>query len=154
MKWVEVDKYKSGSLPPQQDASKPISGLTGLCVYLLFPSQINIICPPKHPDCHLKTRATFLTFVLDCTASLHMRHFLTRDEHKEHVATWPQGPNSISRFMSEQTMHSSSPSFSSSSTNEVRFELFFCEPLSEQAKRMTGFVELRRVKRVVVSGFD
>ena len=35
------------SPPPQQGASDPISGLTGLCVYLfyphIFPFQINII---------------------------------------------------------------------------------------------------------------
>ena len=41
------------SPPPQQGASDPISGLTGLCVYLfypnLFPSQINIISPKKQP---------------------------------------------------------------------------------------------------------
>ena len=39
------------SPPPQQSASEPISGLTGLCVYLFFPnlfhSQINIISPSK-----------------------------------------------------------------------------------------------------------
>ena len=41
------------SPPPQQGASDPISGLTGLCVYLfypnLFPFQINIISPKKQP---------------------------------------------------------------------------------------------------------
>ena len=48
----EVNNNKIGrqlpdSPPPQQDASDPISGLTGLCVYLfyphIFPFQINII---------------------------------------------------------------------------------------------------------------
>ena len=38
---------------PQQGASDPISGLTGLCVHLfypnLFPSQINIIPPKNQP---------------------------------------------------------------------------------------------------------
>ena len=37
------------SSPPQQGASDPISGLTGLRVYLfyphIFPSQINVISP-------------------------------------------------------------------------------------------------------------
>lgn len=53
-----------------------------------------------------------LAFVRDCTGSLHRRHFLTRGEHKEHVATWPQGPNSVSRFVSEHTMQSSNDSCS------------------------------------------
>ena len=50
MKWII-----SGQIPdspaPQQSASEPISGLTGLRVYLFFPnlfhSQINIIFPKK-----------------------------------------------------------------------------------------------------------
>ena len=53
-----------------------------------------------------------LTLVRDCTCSLHIRHFLTRGEHREHVVMWPHGPNSVSRFMSEHTMHSSSDSWS------------------------------------------
>ena len=32
------------------------------------------------------------TLVLDCTGSLHMRHFLTRGEQMEQVATWVHGP--------------------------------------------------------------
>lgn len=67
------------------------------------------------------------TLVLDCTVSLHMRHFFTRGEHREQVATWPHGPNSMSRFMSEQTMHSSNPSFSSTSARVT--VLIFCVPL-------------------------
>lgn len=47
------------------------------------------------------------TLVLDWTCSLQMRHFLTRGEHSEQVAMWPHGPNSVSRFMSEHTIHSS-----------------------------------------------
>lgn len=39
-----------------------------------------------------------------------MRHFLTRGEHSEQVAMWPHGPNRVSLFMSEHTMHSSSDS--------------------------------------------
>ena len=50
MKWI-ISRQLPDSPPPQQGASDPISGLTGLCVYLfypnLFPSQINIISPPK-----------------------------------------------------------------------------------------------------------
>lgn len=47
------------------------------------------------------------TLVLDWTWSLQMRHFLTRGEQSEQVAMCPHGPNSVSRFISEQTMHSS-----------------------------------------------
>ena len=54
-----------------------------------------------------------ITFVRDWTGSLHMRHFLTRGEHREQVAMCPHGPNNVSRFMSEQTMHSSRDSGSS-----------------------------------------
>lgn len=50
------------------------------------------------------------TFVLDWTCSLQMRHFLTRGEQREQVAMCPQGPNRVSLFMSEHTMHSSSDS--------------------------------------------
>ncbi len=53
-----------------------------------------------------------LTFVLDCTWSLHIRHFLTLGEQREQVAIWPHGPNRVSLFISEQTMHSSSDSCS------------------------------------------
>lgn len=41
-----------------------------------------------------------------------MRHFLTRGEHREQVQIWQHGPNSVSRFMSEQTIHSSKDSWS------------------------------------------
>ena len=48
MKWI-IGRRLLDSPPPQQGASDPISGLTGLCVYLfyphIFPSQINIISP-------------------------------------------------------------------------------------------------------------
>lgn len=47
------------------------------------------------------------TFVLDWTCSLQMRHFFTRGEHREHVAICPHGPNRVSLFISEHTMHSS-----------------------------------------------
>lgn len=50
------------------------------------------------------------TLVLDWTWSLQMRHFLTRGEHREQVAMCPQGPNRVSLFMSEHTIHSSSDS--------------------------------------------
>ena len=53
-----------------------------------------------------------LTLVLDWTCSLQRRHFFTLGEHREHVQTWPHGPNKVSRFKSEQTMHSSSASCS------------------------------------------
>ena len=36
MKWI-ISWQLPDSLPPQQDASDPISGLTGLCVYLFYP---------------------------------------------------------------------------------------------------------------------
>ena len=46
------------SPPPQQGASDPISGLTGLCVYLfylhIFPFQINIISLKFWPVSPLK----------------------------------------------------------------------------------------------------
>ena len=48
MKWI-IGRRLPDSPPLQQGASDPISGLTGLCVYLfyphIFPSQINIISP-------------------------------------------------------------------------------------------------------------
>lgn len=47
------------------------------------------------------------TFVLDWTCSLQMRHFFTRGEHREQVAICPHGPNRVSLFISEHTMHSS-----------------------------------------------
>ena len=50
------------------------------------------------------------TLVLDWTWSLQMRHFLTRGEQREQVAMCPQGPNRVSLFMSEHTIHSSSDS--------------------------------------------
>lgn len=50
------------------------------------------------------------TLVLDWTCSLQMRHFLTRGEQREQVAICPQGPNRVSLFMSEHTIHSSSDS--------------------------------------------
>ena len=50
MKWI-ISGQIPDSPPPQQSASEPISGLTGLRVYLFFPnlfaSQINIISPSK-----------------------------------------------------------------------------------------------------------
>jgi len=52
------------------------------------------------------------TLVRDWTGSLHSRHFLTRGEHSEQVATCPQGPNRVSRFVSEQTIQSSNDSCS------------------------------------------
>ena len=52
------------------------------------------------------------TFVLDCTCSLHSRHFFTLGEHREHVAMWPHGPNKVSLFKSEHTIHSSNASCS------------------------------------------
>ena len=39
-----------------------------------------------------------------------MRHFFTRGEQREQVAMCPQGPNRVSLFMSEHTIHSSSDS--------------------------------------------
>ena len=84
----------------------------------------------------------FRTLVLDCTVSLHMRHFLTRGEHSEHVATWPHGPNNISRFMSEQTMHSSRPSFSSVSAGSMETGLFFWVPLPQEKKHTTTIAPL------------
>lgn len=59
-----------------------------------------------------KSYIIFLTLDRDCTGSLHIRHFFTLGEHKEHVAIWPQGPKSVSLFMSEHTIHSSSVSLS------------------------------------------
>ena len=51
--WSEYSRQIPDSPPPQQGDSDPISGLTGLYVYLfypnLFPSQINIISPKKQP---------------------------------------------------------------------------------------------------------
>lgn len=62
--------------------------------------------------CTQKSYIIFLTLDRDCTGSLHIRHFFTLGEHKEHVAIWPQGPKSVSLFMSEHTIHSSSVSLS------------------------------------------
>lgn len=56
------------------------------------------------------SRSASDTLVLDWTWSLQMRHFLTRGEQREQVAMCPQGPNRVSLFMSEQTIHSSSDS--------------------------------------------
>jgi len=52
------------------------------------------------------------TLVRDWTGSLHSKHFLTRGEQREHVATCPHGPNRVSRLVSEQTMQSSNDSCS------------------------------------------
>jgi len=52
------------------------------------------------------------TLVRDWTGSLHSKHFLTRGEHREQVATCPHGPNRVSRFVSEQTIQSSNDSCS------------------------------------------
>ena len=49
MKLINSRQLPDSPPPPQQGPSDPISGLTGLCVYLfyshIFPSQINIISP-------------------------------------------------------------------------------------------------------------
>ena len=54
LKWITSRQIRDNP-PPQQGASDPISGLTGLCVYLffpyLFPSHINII---QHQTAPLK----------------------------------------------------------------------------------------------------
>ena len=46
--------------PPQRGASDPISGLTGLCVYVFYPnlflSRSNIIPPSPHPQQKKKDR--------------------------------------------------------------------------------------------------
>ena len=46
--------------PPQRGASDPISGLTGLCVYVFYPnlflSRSNIIPPSPHPHQKKKDR--------------------------------------------------------------------------------------------------
>lgn len=60
-----------------------------------------------------------LTLVRDWTGSLHIRHFLTLGEHREHVAMCPHGPKSVSRFVSEHTMQSSSDSCSLCSEPEI-----------------------------------
>ena len=49
----------------------------------------------------------WFTFLLSSTYSLQRRHFLTRAEHWPQTVMWPQGRKRISRFWSEQTMHSS-----------------------------------------------
>lgn len=65
----------------------------------------------RHIRAHACTKeiseAGFYTLVLDWTCSLQMRHFLTRGEQREQVAIWPQGPKSVSLFISEHTIHSS-----------------------------------------------
>lgn len=43
-----------------------------------------------------------------CTISLHSRHLLHRVPHSLHTAMWPHGPNTMLRFWSLHTMHSSS----------------------------------------------
>lgn len=53
-----------------------------------------------------------------------MRHFLTRGPHAEQQVTWPQGWNSMSRFASEQTKHSSSVEFI------LEFWVFWLGPIS------------------------
>ena len=50
------------------------------------------------------------TFVRTVMGSLQTRHFLTRGAQTEQQLTWPHGPKRISRFKSEQTMHSSTKS--------------------------------------------
>lgn len=67
---------------------------------------------PENPFIYSRTEQQWYhglsnTLVLDWTCSLQMRHFLTRGEQREQVAMCPQGPNKVSLFMSEQTMHSS-----------------------------------------------
>ena len=51
MKWISGDKEYQIVHHQQRGASDPISGLTGLCVYLFYPnlfaSQINLIFPKK-----------------------------------------------------------------------------------------------------------
>ena len=53
------------------------------------------------------------TLVRVAIGSLQTRHFLTRGAQAEQQLTWPHGPKSVSRFMSEQTMHSSAASLMS-----------------------------------------
>lgn len=65
------------------------------------------LVPEVFYSLNVALRAPCTTLVLDWTCSLQMRHFLTRGEHSEQVAMWPHGPNSVSRFMSEHTIHSS-----------------------------------------------
>ena len=53
-KWVIISRQISDSPPPQQGACEPIfSGLTGLCIHLLYPNlfrfQISIIPPTPSP---------------------------------------------------------------------------------------------------------
>jgi hypothetical protein len=48
-----------------------------------------------------------ITLILPTTGSRQTRHFLTRGEHTEQQATCPHGLNSVSRFRSEHTRHSS-----------------------------------------------
>lgn len=50
-----------------------------------------------------------LTFSLDETVSRHIKHFLIRDPQASQETTWPQGLKTVSRFFSEQRMHSSTP---------------------------------------------
>jgi hypothetical protein len=62
----------------------------------------------KSTDAFLSEQTTHSSILdLDCTTSLQMRHFLTLGEQIEHVAMCQQGPNRVSRFMSEHTIQSS-----------------------------------------------
>ena len=58
MKWI-ISRQLPDSPPPQQGASDPISGLTGLFVYFfypnLFPSQIKINKRKKKKEKPLKS---------------------------------------------------------------------------------------------------
>lgn len=86
-----------------------------------------------------------ITLCLDVTGSLHIKHFLTRGEHREQVATWPHGPNNVSLFRSEHTIHSCKDSWS------LRIITVFCGPLvglKIEMNNYNGGIKIQCLKKV------
>lgn len=85
----------------------------------------------------IKNKKVLSTFVLDWTCSLQMRHFLTLGEHREQVAMCPHGPNKVSLFISEHTIHSSNVSESLLIIEGLREPTW---PLKKKKKERTWFM--------------
>ena len=63
-------------------------------------------CPTLHLHTVQKLFPWQPTLDRETTGSLHSRHFFTREAQLEQVTMCPHGINSVSRFLSEQTIHS------------------------------------------------
>ena len=63
-----------------------------------------MVSTPPHNPPHSGNHC--LTFDRSWTCSLHNRHFLTREAQMRQVTTCPHGPNTVSRLLSEHTIHS------------------------------------------------